>query len=104
MLITIRNLTPGGYIEIVDTSFPIECDDGTMTKDSALWKWSNLMLDGTIKSGRPVNSAKDYKDQLEAAGYINVVERRYVWPLNRWPKDKKLKEIGTSMLQSMDIF
>lgn len=89
-----RNLTPGGYIELADMIFPIECDDGTMKEDSALQKWSTLMLEGTIKGGRPVNSAKDYKEQLEAAGFTNVVEKRYVWPLNRWPKDPTLKEIG----------
>jgi hypothetical protein len=94
----IRNLTPGGYIELADTSFPVECDDNTMTADSALRKWANLMLEGTIKGGRPGNSAKDYPQQLEAAGFTNIVRKRYVWPLNRWPKDKTLKEIGTLML------
>jgi hypothetical protein len=29
-----------------------------------------------------------------AAGFTNVVETKYFWPLNKWPKDKKLKELG----------
>jgi hypothetical protein len=28
------------------------------------------------------------------AGFVNVVETKYIWPSNRWPKDKNLKEIG----------
>lgn len=94
MLTIARNLNPGGYIELADMMFPLACDDGTLTESSALRKWSNLLLEGTMKAGRPVNSAKNYKEQLEAAGFTKVVKERFIWPLNRWPKDKTLKEIG----------
>ena len=31
---------------------------------------------------------------MRNAGFQDVVERRYQWPLGPWPKDKKLKELG----------
>jgi hypothetical protein len=40
------------------------------------------------------DAAKRYKAQLEAAGFVNVNETIYRWPTNRWPKDKKFKELG----------
>lgn len=87
-------MTPGGYIEMADLCFPFQCDDESMTKDSALKKWAELILEGTTKIGRPINSAKYYQQQLESAGFVNIVEQKFVWPTNRWPKDKNMKEIG----------
>ncbi|CZR67449.1 related to methyltransferase [Phialocephala subalpina] len=89
-----ENLNPGGYIEMADICFPVQCDDETMGPDSALRKWANLILEGTTKIGRPINSAKDYKTQLGKAGFTDIVEERLIWPQNRWPKDKRIKEIG----------
>ncbi|KAF5699565.1 methyltransferase [Fusarium globosum] len=89
-----KNLNPGGRIEMIDIIYPLLSDDGTLTKDSALSKWSDLLHDIFTKNGRPMDSALKYKDQLEAAGFVdvNIVKRK--WPLNRWPKDPKHKQIG----------
>jgi hypothetical protein len=95
-LILDRNLTPGGYIELADICFPVQADDGSLPAESVLCKWSDLILEGTKRAGRPINSAKFYKSQLETAGFTNVVEVIYMWPQNRWPKDAKFKELGVS--------
>lgn len=89
-----RNLTNGGYIEIADKCFPLASDDGTLLDSSALTKWSNLAMEGTRKLGRPVDNAITFKDELEKAGFVNVVETRYKWPLNPWPKSPKFKQLG----------
>jgi hypothetical protein len=92
-----RYLTPGGWIEVADLCFPIQVEDDTLPPDSALKKWSDLALEATIKARRPINSAKDYKKQMEEAGFTNIVETKYKWPQNRWPKDPKYKELGTNI-------
>ncbi len=51
-------------------------------------------MEATEKVGRKANCGALYKEQMIAAGFEDVVERKYIWPSNRWPKDKKLKEIG----------
>lgn len=81
-----------------DISFPIEDNDSSFPEDCAVKKWSDLILEGTIKLGRPCDSAKDYKAMLIEAGFEDVVEVRYKWPQNRWPKDKKLKELGERLI------
>ena len=58
-------------------------------------KWSHLIVEAGRKIGRYANSAASYKLQLQDAGFVNVVEVRYKWPLNQWPKDPRLKELGT---------
>lgn len=93
-LILGRFLTPGGYIELADVVFPIRTDDDTIPPDSALMKWCNLMVEAGQKLGRPLNGANYYKQQLEAAGFTNIVEVQFKWPINRWPKDQKFKDLG----------
>jgi SAM-dependent methyltransferase len=87
-------LNPGGYLEAIDVTYPIQCDDGSLKEDSALKKWADLSLEASIKLGRPVNSATKYKAQFEAAGFVEVVQTKFKWPLNQWPKGKKEKEVG----------
>jgi len=58
-------------------------------------------MEGCEKLGRPANSAELYKSQLEAAGFVDVVETKYIWPSNRWPKDRKLKELGMWQLENI---
>jgi hypothetical protein len=59
-------------------------------------KWSDKILEASVGFGSLMNSAEKYKEQMIAAGFENVVEVQYKWPLNRWPLDPKMKELGTS--------
>lgn len=34
------------------------------------------------------------KQWMEEAGFINVVEKRYKFPIGTWPADPKMKELG----------
>jgi hypothetical protein len=51
-------------------------------------------MEACEKVGRSATCAQLYKEQMIAGGFTNVVETKYIWPSNRWPKDKKLKELG----------
>ncbi|CZT49179.1 related to methyltransferase [Rhynchosporium secalis] len=90
-------LNPGGWLEVKDIKFPIEDNGESFGEECAVKRWSDLILEGTVNLGRPCDSAKDYKRQLEEAGFEDVVEVRYKWPQNRWPKDRKMKELGMWM-------
>lgn len=79
-------------IDAVQT--PLGCNDGSMKSDSALLKWSELLLEASTKLGRKLDSARLYGEQLKAAGYIDVELHTMQWPMNQWPRDRKRKEIG----------
>lgn len=98
-----RNLNPGGRIEMIDILYPLRSDDGTLTKDSASFKWSELLLDIFTKNNTPMDSAFKYKEQLEEAGFvdINIVKRK--WPTNHWPKDSKHKQIGQYNISTVNL-
>lgn len=77
-----------------DLAWPIILNDGEWPEGSALLQWTQFMDEAFTKMGRRADCARLYKDQLVAAGFVNVVEKRFIWPTNSWPKDKKLKELG----------
>ena len=102
------NLTPGGYLEFVDYSCSIHCDDGSMPPDSAFKRFFELTNIASERAGRPLASAKEIKGLMQTLGFEDVVEKRYKWPIGAWAKDRKLKEIGRwslpGMIDSLDAF
>jgi hypothetical protein len=46
------------------------------------------------KSGASFRIWSQAKGYVEKAGFVDVVETRYKWPMNGWPKNSKLKELG----------
>ena len=38
---------------------------------------------------------------MEKVGFVDVTEKRFKWPLNTWPKDPKLKELGMWVRDNM---
>ncbi len=81
-------------MEIQEAVLPALCDDDTY-KGTALEKWQILCLEASIKLGCPMNMAGSAKTMMEDIGYVDVVQVIYKWPMNRWPADKKMKELGT---------
>ena len=52
-----RTLKPGGWIETFDCNGFPESDDGTLTEDTALFKWGTLIQDGSRALGSKASFA-----------------------------------------------
>ena len=88
------NLSPGGTVELQDIISLLLCDDGSLTEDCPMKRWV-VHLDLAFKGiGRRIDSAFDYGKQLADAGFVDVGVVKEKWPTNRWPRDKKYKQIG----------
>jgi len=96
------HISPGGYFEIQDFSYPARCDDNTMTPDSAIVEWCNLTLKAAATAGRPLFPTSEYKNYLRDAGFEDIVETVHLWPTNRWPKDPRHKDIGSWCLANLE--
>ncbi|KAK0387404.1 hypothetical protein NLU13_5716 [Sarocladium strictum] len=88
------NLESGGWLELADILLDFSTDDGTVSADSPAKKWGDLMLEAADKFGAPLDSCTRYKQQLQDAGFVDVVEQVYKWPSYVWPRDPKFKEMG----------
>ena len=53
-----------------------------------------------MKLGVPLDSALSVKKTMEEAGYVEVVQAIYQWPMNMWPADKRMKELGKYSISS----
>ncbi|KAH8764093.1 TAM domain methyltransferase, partial [Hyaloscypha sp. PMI_1271] len=84
---------PGGYLEVQDVCLPVRCGDNTL-QGTNLERYGKLLLEGSIKLGAGLDTALNTKRFMEEAGFMDVVEVIYKWPLNRWPANKQMKEIG----------
>lgn len=88
------NLESGGWIELADILLEFSSDDNSVPADSPAKKWGELMLEAADKFGAPLDSCKRYRQQLEDAGFVDIVVEIYRWPSYVWPKDPKFKEMG----------
>ncbi|POR38686.1 Methyltransferase [Tolypocladium paradoxum] len=82
-----------GHVEIVDIINPMTADDDSLRGTKAL-EWSNHLRDQFSAVGCPMNSALQYKAKLLESGFVNVEEHYYKWPIGRWPRDPKMKQLG----------
>ncbi|KAF5013416.1 hypothetical protein FDECE_604 [Fusarium decemcellulare] len=89
-----QHLTPGGYVELQDVDVIMGSDDGTLTEDTTLYKWCRFLDEAAAKFNRSFERTTKFKDLLKEVGFVDVVETRFKWPTNRWPRDKKFKELG----------
>ncbi|KAL6399056.1 hypothetical protein AUP68_17594 [Ilyonectria robusta] len=78
-------------------------DDGTLKDDHDLAKCFKLLDEASIKHGRAYHAIDKFKETMIEAGFVNVVESRFLWPTNAWPKDKKHKELGIWNNENMSI-
>ncbi|RBR10776.1 uncharacterized protein FIESC28_09307 [Fusarium coffeatum] len=97
-----KNLEPGGWLEIIDPTFPAKSDDGTLKPTSPLHKWDELTVKGAATLGRPFIETEDHERRMKEAGFINVTKKTFKWPSNTWPKDPKYKEIGLWTLANIE--
>lgn len=102
-----NHTSPGGWIELVDASWELRCIDDTIS-GTALERWFQLIVKAGLNSGRDMIKARYYKQYLQQAGYVDVVEQVFPSPGSPWPKDKKMKErgmwLGYIMLKAADSY
>ncbi|KAF8854588.1 methyltransferase LaeA [Acephala macrosclerotiorum] len=90
-----RHLKPGyGWLEHVEIDMVPRCDDGTLPPSSHLVQWANYLLDATARASRPLAYNPNIRSMLEGAGFVEIQEQIIKVPLNPWPADPHLKDVG----------
>ncbi|KAK7918404.1 hypothetical protein PG985_010278 [Apiospora marii] len=87
------NLKPGGWIEIHDTEAQPQRMDGS-TEGMALRRWADAVINGAASMGRDIQVSNRYRDWLIEAGFVDVEERKLMWPCNPWPPHPRLRRAG----------
>ena len=88
-------LAPGGWLELGSTVPAIKCDDGSLPEDRKLHHYlSDLFFEIAGTMGADGQAPYKWKEQLEAAGFVDVQMIEWKVPRNPWPKEKRLKDAG----------
>jgi hypothetical protein len=67
----------------------------------ALQEWGAQVCLAAENLGRPVTNSKNYGRYMHAAGFVDIVEKHFYWPLNPWPRGKKEKLVGMWAQQNL---
>jgi SAM-dependent methyltransferase len=88
-----HSCAPGGYFEMFDFASRFGCIDESLS-GTALENFAEMMIEGTRLLGKDVTHVIKYKDYMEAAGFVDIVEEKFQWPINTWPKGSYYKTLG----------
>lgn len=77
-------------------------DDGTLTDDSPVKHFFDLITKGMTSVNKPPITKDTLRKRLEDAGFVDIHVHEYKQILGPWPKDTKLKQIGAMMLLMCD--
>lgn len=56
--------------------------------------WSDNADEVSKRSGKTWSIAETMPTLIREAGFVDVVEKTYKWPIGPWSSDPKLKELG----------
>ncbi|KAF5624556.1 phosphoethanolamine n-methyltransferase 3 [Fusarium sp. NRRL 52700] len=98
---TYKHLRGGGWVEFQAIVGVLGCDDDSIPEDSYLRKFSTMMEQGSAKFGASLTDPMRWKGWLEERGYENVTERVFKLPFNPWPKDPRMKLLGTWEMENL---
>lgn len=101
-----RHLRPGGALEIIDMSHPLRADDEAYDSvdASALVKFVQLAGESWAQDGLDYKVSGKQTAGLEEAGFEDVEEETYRWPIGTWPEDEQEKKLGVLAQGNMEKF
>lgn len=95
-------MKPGGWVENQEFDLAFVSDDGTMAADGAVNRWQALWNEGVARFGLTGRCFPlQMKDDMEAAGFVNVAIQALKVPVGAWAKDKRLKQAGMFLSAGM---
>ena len=89
----VRNLAPGGWIELQDFNTLAYSEDGSAQDDNKVVEFCRVFNAACDKIGRHGSPGQYLKEWTEEAGFVNVHHDIRKVPVGPWARDKKLVNI-----------
>ncbi|KAL2109216.1 hypothetical protein VUR80DRAFT_2803 [Thermomyces stellatus] len=105
-----RVTRPGGWCQMVEIYFNAQSDNGTLTHDHALRRWSRRYLRAAQRYKDP-RAPLQMEAMLRSAGFQDIESRMMTLPMCGWPTNERERAIGRAnrdnvqrLLSSMAIY
>jgi len=89
-----KHMQPGGCLHQLEMSIQFKSDDGTLLPDNVLSQWSDVFHEASKKFGKSFYEVWSLSNYIRNTGFENVDEKVYKVPVNGWPADPHMKELG----------
>jgi SAM-dependent methyltransferase len=89
-----RCVKPGGWVEIAEHGVEPIADDDTQPPGHFYHLWGATVVELGEKNGKSFTIWKEAKERMLKAGFVDIQEITYKWPINGWPRDRRQREIG----------
>lgn len=83
-----------GWLECLELDLGPFCDDGTMPKDWAVTRMIQTSEEASAMGSKPLQIATKLAPWMHQAGYVDIRVQIKQMPLNPWPRDPFLKQLG----------
>lgn len=88
------HMKPGGWIEFHDPEMRNIANDNS-AKGIAIEQWVETIVKGAKTVERGLRKPAHYQTWLSEIGFVNVHDAKFPLPINEWPENAKLKQVGT---------
>jgi hypothetical protein len=94
-----KALEPGGWLEMQEFNHrPVF--HGEASNRSAIKKYYDLIVQGAQSQGVSVTGFMHMKSLMAASGFVNIEEKKFVWPLGTWAKGRHHRNLGVLLKQN----
>ncbi|CDM31683.1 unnamed protein product [Penicillium roqueforti FM164] len=93
LLDIVRVLKPGGWVQMVEIYFNVQSDNGSITDEHALRRWSTKYM-RALEDRKDLRIGSKLRTLMTEAGFVEVDTKMIPLPLSAWSTDQRMREIG----------
>ncbi|EQB43601.1 hypothetical protein CGLO_17728 [Colletotrichum gloeosporioides Cg-14] len=98
-----RVLRPGGWVQTVEIYFNAQSDNGTLTQNHALRRWSRRYLD-SMQPYKDPRAPLQMQSWMQSAGFDSVETQMIPLPTCGWSNDPRQHQIGLANRENVRRF
>ncbi|KJZ70292.1 hypothetical protein HIM_10299 [Hirsutella minnesotensis 3608] len=93
-------LKPGGVMEAHEMLPAVFSKNPDLALDNSLTDLMRDLVHAHSQIGRPLDTVSSFRVCAEEAGFTDISEKMFEFPLGNWPEDQHHKDIGEMMASS----
>ncbi|KAJ6125738.1 hypothetical protein N7523_003358, partial [Penicillium sp. IBT 18751x] len=97
----VRVLKPGGWVQMVEIYFNAQSDNGSLTDQHALRRWSTQYM-RALEDRKDLRVASKLRTHFLSSGLVEVDSKMIQLPLSGWSNDPRMRAIGQSTSDNIE--